>query len=45
MRYHVEIVEQKAVLRQLVESGTAIAAMGYEGGSAKAVPWSRTRTS
>ena len=32
VRYHAEIVERKAILRQLVESGTAIAAMGYEGG-------------
>jgi len=31
VKYHARIVEEKAVLRQMVESGTAIAAMGYEG--------------
>ena len=30
-KYHAQIVEEKSVLRQLVEGGTAIAAMGYEG--------------
>ena len=30
-KYHAQIVEEKATLRQLVEGGTAIAAMGYEG--------------
>ena len=30
-KYHAQIVEEKAVLRQLVEGGTAIAAMGYDG--------------
>jgi replicative DNA helicase len=31
VKYHAQIVEEKAVLRQMIESGTAIAAMGYEG--------------
>ena len=30
-KYHAQIVEEKSVLRQLVEGGTAIAAMGYDG--------------
>ena len=30
-KFHAQIVEEKSVLRQLVEGGTAIAAMGYEG--------------
>ena len=30
-KYHARIVEEKSVLRQLVEGGTAIAAMGYDG--------------
>ena len=30
-KYHAQIVEDKALLRQLVEGGTAIASMGYEG--------------
>ena len=30
-KYHAQIVEEKSILRQLVESGTAIASMGYEG--------------
>jgi replicative DNA helicase len=30
-RFHAQIVEEKSVLRQLVEGGTAIAAMGYDG--------------
>ena len=33
IKYHARIVEEKAILRQLVESGTTIAAMGYEGGA------------
>ena len=32
VKYHARIVEEKSLLRQMVESGTAIAAMGYEGG-------------
>ena len=32
VRFHARIVEEKSLLRQMVESGTAIAAMGYEGG-------------
>ena len=31
VKYHAQIVAKKAALRQMVESGTAIAAMGYEG--------------
>ena len=31
IKYHARIVAQKAALRKMVESGTAIAAMGYEG--------------
>ncbi len=31
VRYHAKIVEEKALLRQLVEGGTYIASMGYEG--------------
>ena len=30
-KYHAQIVEDKSILRQLVEGGTAIASMGYEG--------------
>ncbi|HBX75151.1 MAG TPA: replicative DNA helicase [Acidaminococcaceae bacterium] len=30
-KYHAQIVEEKSLLRQLVEGGTAIAAMGYDG--------------
>ena len=30
-KYHAQIVEDKSVLRQLVEGGTAIASLGYEG--------------
>ena len=30
-KFHAQIVEEKSVLRQLVEGGTAIAAMGYDG--------------
>ena len=30
-KYHAQIVEEKSILRQLVEGGTAIAAMGYDG--------------
>jgi len=30
-KYHARIVEEKSLLRQLVEGGTAIASMGYEG--------------
>ncbi|MBO6265398.1 MAG: replicative DNA helicase [Acidaminococcaceae bacterium] len=32
VKYHARIVEEISLLRQMVESGTAIAAMGYEGG-------------
>ena len=32
VKFHARIVEEKSLLRQMVESGTAIAAMGYEGG-------------
>ncbi|MBQ9256596.1 MAG: replicative DNA helicase [Acidaminococcaceae bacterium] len=32
VKYHARVVEEKSLLRQMVESGTAIAAMGYEGG-------------
>ena len=32
VKYHARIVEEKSLLRQMVESGTAITAMGYEGG-------------
>ena len=31
VKYHAKIVEEKSILRQLVEGGTAIAYMGYEG--------------
>ena len=31
VKYHAKIVEDKSILRQLVEGGTAIASMGYEG--------------
>ena len=31
VEYHAKIVEEKSILRQLVENGTAIACMGYEG--------------
>ena len=31
VRYHAKIEEEKSILRQLVEGGTAIAYMGYEG--------------
>lgn len=31
VKYHAKIVEEKSVLRQLVEGGTRIASMGYEG--------------
>lgn len=31
VKYHAQIVEEKSVLRQLVEGGTQIAALGYEG--------------
>ena len=30
-KYHAQIVEEKSTLRQLVEGGTAIASLGYEG--------------
>ena len=30
-KYHAQIVEDKSILRQLVEGGTAIASLGYEG--------------
>ena len=30
-KFHAQIVEEKSILRQLVEGGTAIAAMGYDG--------------
>ncbi|MBQ9319675.1 MAG: replicative DNA helicase, partial [Acidaminococcaceae bacterium] len=30
-KYHAKIVEEKSLLRQLVEGGTAIASMGYDG--------------
>lgn len=31
VKYHAKIVEEKSILRQLVEGGTSIASMGYEG--------------
>ena len=31
VKYHAKIVEEKSIMRQLVEGGTAIAYMGYEG--------------
>lgn len=31
VKYHARIVEEKSILRQLVEGGTSIASMGYEG--------------
>ena len=30
-KYHAQIVEEKSILRQLVEGGTTIAALGYDG--------------
>ena len=30
-KFHAQIVEDKSILRQLVEGGTAIASLGYEG--------------
>lgn len=31
VKYHAQIVEEKSILRQLVEGGTRIATLGYEG--------------
>ena len=39
VKYHARIVEEKSLLRQMVESGTAIAAMGYEGGEEDGSGW------
>lgn len=33
VKYHARIVAEKALQRQMIESGTAIATLGYEGGS------------